>query len=377
MAGKTFDRMRWVKRRLEEVAFHANRKRIPNRPKKVVVFPCGGADLGSSNLRAIEPARELLRCGWRAVVVPAKFDLAQRRRILAIERPQIVLIQKGRHPLNHPSVADGRPYIFDIDDADYLSEGQRQQVEGLVRHASRVVAGSSSVANWCRQYNRRVEVIWTCTRPSATVQPERDRENVVTWAHSDPEGYPMEAEFVRTVMSKVTPRKGLVFRLYGVKDQARLSRQYEGALPYQANLEVRPYMSYEKFLASLREAAIGLHVVAEGSPYSLGKSFGKVLAYLDSGVAVIASPALDHPRFFISGVNGVLPPHNAKLWAQAVDELLDAPDRRRAIVAKAYGDFTNRLTMDVFAYRLGAAMDKVIGHDQGLVHQDGHEFRGV
>ncbi|MEY8842268.1 hypothetical protein AB9K41_24835, partial [Cribrihabitans sp. XS_ASV171] len=59
-------------------------------------------------------------------------------------------------------------------------------------------------------------------------------------------------------------------------------------------MELKPFMSYDEFLASLRDVAVGLSPVHPDSDFSKGKSFGKILAYLDAKVPVICSEAVDH-----------------------------------------------------------------------------------
>lgn len=56
-------------------------------------------------------------------------------------------------------------------------------------------------------------------------------------------------------------------------------------------------MRYRKFNSSLGRSAVGLQPVCLSNPFSRGKPSGKVLAYLASDVAIVASNAVDHPQF--------------------------------------------------------------------------------
>lgn len=65
------------------------------------------------------------------------------------------------------------------------------------------------------------------------------------------------------------------------------------------------------------------------NPFSRGKSFGKLLAYLIADVAIVASNNVDHPLFFQDGVNGVLAPNDVDRWVEGTALLLqDLPSVR-------------------------------------------------
>jgi hypothetical protein len=66
---------------------------------------------------------------------------------------------------------------------------------------------------------------------------------------------------------------------------------------------------------SLGSFAVGLHPVCTNHAFSLGKSFGKLLAYLAADVAIVTSNAVDHPLFFTDGVNGTLVGDDLEAWA--------------------------------------------------------------
>ena len=62
--------------------------------------------------------------------------------------------------------------------------------------------------------------------------------------------------------------------------------------------EWRNSSSYGKYLASFDEVFLGLAPLCPETPFSRGKSFGKILAYLDAHVPVVASDACKHGFFF-------------------------------------------------------------------------------
>ena len=121
-----------------------------------------------------------------------------------------------------------------------------------------------------------------------------------------------------------------------------------------------PLMRYEQFVESLAEVAIGMQPICENNPYSMGKSFGKVLAYLAADVAVVASDNIDHPLFFENGRNGVLLPMAPEQWAAACKKLLEEPRYRDKLVTAARADFLTRLTTQKAAALLSHKLHEAI-----------------
>jgi len=105
------------------------------------------------------------------------------------------------------------------------------------------------------------------------------------------------------------------------------------------------WMSYERYLEELSRVAIGLQPVCIDSDHSRGRSFGKILAYLQQHVAVVASNAVDHPRFFEHGRTGYLA-DSVEQWVDVIADLLDHPNERAEMTKRAYLSFRERLCTD-------------------------------
>jgi glycosyltransferase involved in cell wall biosynthesis len=158
---------------------------------------------------------------------------------------------------------------------------------------------------------------------------------------------PAEAAFVKDVLLRLASRGvRFSFRLYG-----RRSGNASSIEQYLAPLEAAgiacdafDWMSYSSFTDSLCDVAVGLQPTAAQNPYSQGKSFGKVLAYVAAGVAVVAADALDHPLFFRHEDNGMLAADDAGQWAVAIERLLHDPHLRRRLAQRAYADAASKLS---------------------------------
>jgi glycosyltransferase involved in cell wall biosynthesis len=167
-------------------------------------------------------------------------------------------------------------------------------------------------------------------------------------------------------MIDLSRRTRFTFRLYGTRDRwGRRSAEWADryVAPIRdagANIELIPLLEYEEFLRSLESVAVGLQPVCPENEHSRGRSFGKILAYLTSGAAVVASNAVDHPLFFRSGENGIMVENDAALWTEACASLLQDPALRARIAAAGRIDLGLRLVASSAAEKLDAVLLRVI-----------------
>jgi glycosyltransferase involved in cell wall biosynthesis len=198
------------------------------------------------------------------------------------------------------------------------------------------------------------------------VRPQHDRAPIVSWAAGDPVGYPGEADFVMKVMGLVSAqRAGTIFRLYGDDGSdayAALVERYRAA---GIAIETRPSMAYDAFLQSLEEVAVGLNPLIAMDGFSAGKSFGKVLAYLDAGVPTINTPNVDHPLFFEHGRNGFLAGEDVNLWADLVLSVIDDAAKRGQIAEAARLDLLERLSLSAAGCRVDETLRSAIAATNG------------
>jgi hypothetical protein len=314
---------------------------------RVVFLPSDGRRM-SSLLRIYTLARALAAEGWACSVLPATLDLRSRRRALSWLKPDVVVMQGARHPLNRPSLYPGQRIIYDMDDADFHLEHLAAPVREAMGQVESVIAGSQYVADWCMAHGARADVVWTGTPVSRRPWRPQDRRGpVVAWAQSAPVDYVQERAFVAEVMTALVARHpGVRLRLYGRRPQDDDTI----LAPFRAAgiaTEWLPQMRYARFLASLEDVSVGLSPVCPETPFSRGKSFGKILAYLDRGVPVIASDRVDHPRFFAPGT-GILS-NDPSVWVREADRLLGDPVARQTMAEDAHARFLDTFTPSVVA----------------------------
>lgn len=336
---------------------YAERVREPKRRPTLVIFPSNQPWDPASRLRAWELAPQMRLLGWRVIVVPEALSLSQRRRVLSAEKPDVIVLQQTRHPLNRPHLYSPYPCVLDADDADYLDPAIQAEIVKGAEESAAVIGGSRFVAECLGRHNRNAHVVWTSTPAPPAPLGERPsaRTPIVAWAHSDPLSYPAEAAFIQRVMLEVAKRTTCQFLLFGTSDE----RAREWIAPLTASgvqCSTRETMPYDEYLAVVSTAAVGLQPVCVENQFSRGKSFGKLLAYFVGQVPAIATDAVDHPLFFASGVNGFLLQNDELLWADAITRLLQEPELRDRIADTAWHDFKQKLSSEVFA----ASMDRIL-----------------
>lgn len=329
------------------------------------MFPSNQPWSSSSNLRAWLVAPELQRLGWRVVVMPEPLSLEQRLRILRLERPDVIWLQQTRHPLNQAHLYSPTPCVLDADDADYLDPRHHDLIAKCAADSAAVVGGSHFVAELLGRHNSHRHVLWTCTpKPHHPPQiaPE-DRAPIVAWAHERPMLFPHEASLMQRVMIEVCRRTPCTFWLFG-SEPAEADAWLRPIRDAGGECEAIPLMPYEAYLDKVAQAAIGLQPVCLQNEFSRGRSFGKILAYLSGQVAVVASAAVEHPKFFRSGDNGYLATDETGQWVEPVVQLCEDRVLRRSVALSGWRDFHERLTTDVFARLLDPILRDVIASDR-------------
>lgn len=315
----------------------------------VVFLPAGPAE-GAALLRIYNIASALQSLGWRTAVVPWRLTLSQRQRYLRAARPDVVVMQGARHDLNRPHLYPDWPVVFDMDDADFHLDHLVGPVTEAMPHVAAVVAGSGYIARWCTDHGApQAHVVWTgtpMTDRSAPVQGAR--APVLAWGQTRPMQYKREAALMARVAARVAAlRPGTTLRLYDRRpgdDPGFAARFVHPGLV----VDWRDTCDYQAYLASMEDAAVGLAPLCPETPFSRGKSFGKILSYLQAGVPVVASATGEPAQLFADG-SGVLATDDAA-WTREIIRLLDDPSARQAQAARGFAAFETRLT-DVAAAR--------------------------
>lgn len=351
----------------DEASLHrrglAHARSSGHRPR-VLFFPSAGPE-GASLLRGYNMAEELAGRGWLSASVSPLIGRRGRQRVIALFRPDLLVFQQCRHALNGPEAAFGVPFVLDTDDADfYLTiPGLPERLERTSRNAAGVIAGSRFLRDWHAGRCPRTTVIWTGSPVSAGprtphLQRAADGPPVLVWAQAKPLAYEQELAFVARLAAQLVDA-GLAFtlRFHGVDAEAEATALRQ-MMPAGLSVQTLPTLPYGDFLRSLDDAAVGLSPIVASSPFSRGKSFGKILGYLDAKVPVIASDEADH-RLFFDGRNGVAT-NDPGAWIAAASRLLRDPAMRQQMADAAFADFQRRLSLAAAADRTDAFLRMLI-----------------
>jgi hypothetical protein len=341
--GRWHPYISWVGHRVREAGIHVDRLAQSADLPRVMFSPSAGNGGYSSGLRGYAIAKELRNFGWRTSVMPKQLELSQRQRLVHLECPDVIVLQKAKHPLNRPKFYPNATCVFDLDDSDFLDPIYQDGTIECMRSSSGVIAGSRFVAEFAGKYNSHVETIWTSSTPSKHQPEHKLLPPVVAFATSDADKYPRECAFVTSALSRVRSRDWQ-FWLFGVRDPIVGDRMVADLKDRGIPCQIFPFMGYAKFQKLMETVSIGLApIVPSNSAEVAGKSFGKILSYLNCRAATVASDFADHPLFFENGTNGYLASSPAE-FAKCIDLLLSNSQLREQVAERAYKDYVDKLS---------------------------------
>ena len=229
-----------------------------------------------------------------------------------------------------------------------------------------VTAGSSYVAEWCRRAGApETHVVWTGSPVSSGFwRAQAVRPPVIAWAQSRPMSYAREADWVREVTTRIAARRpGATLRLFDYRtgDDPGFAASFHAP---GLHVEWHPACRYSDYLAGFDDVALGLAPLCPESPFSRGKSFGKVLAYLDARVPVIASAEGEHRAFFTARTGVVS--NDVDHWVDEACRLLGDGEARGAQAEAAFEAYRQRLSVTASARRLDRILGRVVARQEGF-----------
>jgi glycosyltransferase involved in cell wall biosynthesis len=361
--GQWHPSISWVGHRVREAGVHVERLSQRADLPRVIFSVSRENDGYSSGLRGYAIAAELRNFGWRSSVIPKQLELSQRQRLMHLECPDVIVLQMGKHPLNRPKYYPNAICVFDIDDADFLYPVHRDGAIECMQNSSAVIAGSRFVADFARKYNSRVEVIWTGSSPTKFRPVQKLMPPVVAFAVSNASAYPEECELVMSALTRVRS-KDWQFWLFGVNEPDVGSRMTAVLRERGISCRSFEFMNYPKFQKKMEMVSIGLApIVPSNSPLIAGKSFGKILAYLNCRAATVASDFADHPLFFQNGINGYLA-SGPEEFAERIELLLSDSELREQIAERAYKDYIEKLSTRAVAKKTDIFFRELMGSMQ-------------
>jgi len=266
----------------------------------------------------------------------------------------------ARHPHNRPQLYKAELIVFDIDDADFFDEQQEAGVKSCCFGSDLILAGSSFIANYCRQFNSNVHVQWTAMDMRSTVySPPSTRNNIVAWGTSDSLAYGVERHLVAEVAKLLIKKIDFELWVYGSCSHPDMMCFANDLTAHGVSVQLIPPMRFDAYHESLRQCACGLHPIALGNQFSRGKSFGKLNSYMLTGVPVVVQNTLDYPLFFNHEVNGMLV-DEINDWVDSIYDVLANHSLRDLLARQARIDFEMLLSSKNVAKNIDALLIKAL-----------------
>jgi glycosyltransferase involved in cell wall biosynthesis len=206
--------------------------------------------------------------------------------------------------------------VFDIDDAIFLRDQLREQVNLMLEKASIVVVGNEFLANYARNFNRNVEIIPTVVDtdyyfPSSDFRPHNKNVIVIGWIGMNPN---------RGDFENFYPVMDWLVQKY--RDSVRIHIVGEKPLDYQkeSNIKFIPW-TLNSARVALQRFDIGI-MPLDDTPWNWGKCGLKLIQYMAVGAATIASPIGVNQEIILDGQTGFLAKTNED-WIEYLGRLIE------------------------------------------------------
>lgn len=221
------------------------------------------------------------------------------------------------------------PYVVDYDDAIYAHYQHskhwwarlllKNKISKVMQMSSHVSAGNQHLADYAKTSGAKaVSVIPTVPdlERYELDQPSARQNLVVGWI-----GSPTTQVYLYDIAEQLTwatEKYDITLRLMGATEAVKQH------LP-NTNLEVLPWSETEEvpFIQSLD---VGIMPLKDG-PWEKGKCGYKLIQYMACGVSVIGSPVGVNTNIVTESQSGLLA-DSAESWREALDSLLESPERR-------------------------------------------------
>lgn len=245
----------------------------------------------------------------------------------------------------------GSKLVFDLDDALYVRFPW--STRALCRHSDVVIVANHGLADYARQFSRRVFVVPTSIdlkvyELPGSPSPTRDIP-VIGWIGT--------CWNLRYLSILATPLKRLKlsnkFVLTLVTDPSSVG---EVGLPPQIPLRIIPW-TLKDFVQNLAGFDVGVCPLPDNE-WTRGKSSYKVLEYMALGIPSVASPVGGIADAIDPGTDGFFAATEDD-WYERLRDLLDHPEMRREMGKAGRKKVEARFSLDAAAKAIERQLDEL------------------
>lgn len=259
--------------------------------------------------------------------------------------------------------SNGKPLIYDFDDAVYLnntSEANKfvavlkypQKVPSILRHSTLVLAGNGHLADYARTYNRSVAVLPTCVDTGVWVPRTTPRPAgsplVIGWI-----GTPTTAPYLKSlgpVLARAAAKHDFVLRVSGSGEPVDIPGVKTVNEPWSLEREVELFNTCD----------IGVYPLPDDE-WARGKCGFKAIQFMACGVPVVAAAVGVNREIIEDGVNGFLASGDGE-WIARLEQLLGDEALRRRLGERGRKTIEERYSLAVHAPKLAAMVRDAVSH---------------
>jgi glycosyltransferase involved in cell wall biosynthesis len=226
----------------------------------------------------------------------------------------------------------GVPYVFDLDDAIFVSYKSPSngylsylkfpgKTAEICRHASHIMPGNAYLADYCGKYNPNFTIIPTTIDTDKYTVAERPENDVVTIGWSGSFSTVQHLDTVRETLQELAKTEKFRLRVIGTPNYKVPGVDTE-AMAWHSETEID----------DLRPIDIGIMPLPD-EDWSRGKCGLKALQYMALGIPTVCSPVGVNSTIIKDGVNGFLADGPGE-WVEKLRKLIHSPELRKSVGEK-------------------------------------------
>lgn len=296
---------------------------------KVYFFTKGDIHTASSRQRAFLMAEELSKNGIDTVICTPPINLISEtpwpkkgeliltayKNLSKVGRRDVIFLQRAFQnkyffgALIFHKLFLGRKLILDLDDAVYLHSPLKTKI--LARLANVITAGSHSIQEWARKYNKNVYLIPTSVPISvyekfSSIRRDANKKFTLGWIGNGPAHYENLRVLVPVFTEVARWNPDFLFRLIGALGDRKIYELFNTMDGMQIEIiDSLDWGDQEAIPRAIQRFDVGL-MPLEDSEWNRGKCAFKAIEYMACGVPVVLSKVGENAFLVDDDDNGML-----------------------------------------------------------------------